>query len=35
MYFHINRQIDLDPAKIDKILQHATREGAILTIDSN
>jgi hypothetical protein len=35
MYFDINRQMDLDLAKIDKILQHATGEGVILTIDSN
>jgi hypothetical protein len=35
MYFDIERQIDLDLAKINNILQHANGKGVILTIDSN
>jgi hypothetical protein len=35
MYFDIERQIEIDLAKIDNILQHANGKGVILTIDSN
>jgi len=35
MYFDIERQIEIDLAKIDNILQHGNRKGVILTIDSN
>jgi hypothetical protein len=35
MYFDIKRQIAIDLAKIDNILQHANGKGIILTIDSN
>ena len=35
MYFGRQKPIEQDLAKVDTILQHAKREGAVITMDSN